>query len=146
MLKGFLELFRVKAPKPANQAVNGQDSQVFVIDQGHAGVIVSLIPPLGGMAFTALIAVGQGGFIAVVSVGNENRTFFHLLADGVNRTRLSKLPEAVFNPLLVPEVNGGRLAEGLLQGLIDYPRLIGIKGENLAQNISLTRGDTIIVP
>ena len=141
-----------------HQPVRRQDQQSFAtrIKKRHHGLFVRSVSPgaLGGRA--AFIAVGEGCFVAVVAIRDDQFLRSHGLHHAGDCSLIEYRPDAVHHAIFVPGLIRTRPRRHLIEHGVDPPLRVGIKhkklsrmGESVAQKfepIDFRPGQRLLMP
>ena len=106
---------------------------------GHAGVSLSLF-----------VAEGEGGFVAMVAVGDDEMLVGHEFDDGGDATGIGNTPEAVLDSVLVAESGGGlvwEFADGIGVAFVKHEDLaaVGAGGAKEIEAVGFRLGERLFV-
>ena len=128
------EGLRIETWDTRDHAVGGQNQQAFAagIEKRHHHFFVGCVKVAVRSAGSTLIAVGNGGFVAMVTVGDDQFAIRHGLPDASDHAGIENGPEAMHNVVFVARLDwrGGRSCRS--QQLIHAPVRVGVQHEKLA--------------
>src|SRR3974390_377936 len=114
-------------------AVRGENEQAGVVhvDEGHHDEFVRSLGVGRRSSGAGFVAKVQRGFVAVMSVGDDEFLVTHLALHRGDDSGIGNLPDAVSDAVFVDDIDGGRGRLGGVEGGIDLPGVFIEKEELL---------------
>lgn len=123
-----------KIVKVRDDAMRGKNGEPFArgVDEGHHGVFEGRVGVNATGAGAAFVAVSQGGFVAVVAIGNDQLLVGHGELNFRDIAGTGDDPESVDDAVFIAKLGIRSRRFRLGEDFIDAPPRIGVEHEELA--------------